>query len=418
QGADVAVASIRTGISPKSGVGIVYLDSDGDPVDFFGVSEFYTSGGVVFNDGFLLTHLADDGKLSLYYHKRLDEDPEITLPEYSFMDHVLIDDDAILGTWFGSQEPSFYRINKDLEVLWERRIPGKDIGAEVMLDHKHSVIACAGKRVYEDTTSRVFALDKTTGETLWETEIPVFINYLELIDDRIYISSQTDRSYLVLNADTGAILLSKHEQGKGKFDFKWLWEDSGYLFVYYTASVIRVLDGATGNIVQDVEIPAEFALSTRRPLVRNDHIYFPLLPGGGLHRADCYGGVMVLPREELKQGFPLSIEIEDKGDISYQAVADGKTEYYEISASYEELGDVLRFGQIEVRLVAQKYAYNFWGNMEDNFKARLNKKFNGRIVLNVDRARLKNPDERKFDLMVELFNEHFKENSLAPATKK
>src|SRR5690606_12665956 len=34
QGADVAVASIRTGISPKSGVGIVYLDSDGDPVDF------------------------------------------------------------------------------------------------------------------------------------------------------------------------------------------------------------------------------------------------------------------------------------------------------------------------------------------------------------------------------------------------
>ena len=418
QGADVAVASIRTGISPKSGVGIVYLDSDGDPVDFFGVSEFYTSGGVVFNDGFLLTHLADDGKLSLYYHKRLDEDPEITLPEYSSMDHVLIDDDAILGTWFGSQEPSFYRINKDLEVLWERRIPGKDIGAEVILDHKHSVIACAGKRVYEDTTSRVFALDKATGETLWETEIPVYIRNMQLIGDRVYISSNADRSYLVICATTGEILFSKHEKGEDNAEFIWLWADSGYMFGYYTGGVIRVFDESTGNHVQDIEIPDEFSLAKRSPQIKGDYIYFFLSSAGGLHRVDCYGGVMVLSREELKQGFPLSIEIEDKGNISYQAITDGKTEYYEITASYEELGDVLRFGQIEVRLVAQKYAYNFWGNMEDNFKARLNKKFNGRIVLNVDRARLKNPDERKFDLMVELFNEYFKENSLAPATKK
>lgn len=417
-GTDVAVASIRTGISPKSGVGIVYRNAYGDPVEVFGVSDFYTSDGIVFNDGFLLTHLTDDGRLSLYYYKRLDEDPEKILPEYSFTDHVLFGDDAILGTWFDSQDPFFCRINKDLDVLWERQLSGKDIGAKVVLDHKDSVIACAGKRIFEDTTSRVFALDKATGETRWETEIPVYIRNMQLIGDRVYISSNTDRSYLVICANTGEILFSKYEKGDDSAEFIWLWSDSGYMFGYYTGAVIRVFDELTGNHVQDIEVPNEFSLAKRSPQVKGDHIYFLLSSGGGLHKVDCYGGVMVLPREELKQGFPLNIEVEDKGDISYQAIKDGKTEYYEVTASYEELGDVLRFGQIEIRLVAQKYAYNFWGNMEDNFKARLNKKFNGRIVLCVDKARLKNPDESKFDLMVKLFNEHFKEKSLAPATEK
>ena len=417
-GTDVAVASIKTGISPESGVGVVYRNSDGDPVNVFDVSEFYTSGGTVFHDIYLVSEDTNDGEDILNAYSNLKLEPIRSLSGYSFSKHIFADDDAILGTWYGSQEPFIYRINKDLEVLWERRVSGKDIGAKVILDHKDSVIACAGKRIFEETTSRVFALDKATGEMLWETEIPVYIRSMQLIGDRVYISSNADRSYLVICANTGEVLFSKYEQGDDSAEFIWLWSDSGYMFGYYTGAVIRVFDELTGNHVQDIEIPNEFSLAKRSPQVKGDHIYFLLSSGGGLHKVDCYGGVMVLPREELKQGFPLNIEVEDKGDISYQAITDGKTEYYEVTASYEELGDVLRFGQIEVRLVAQKYAYNFWGNMEDNFKARLNKKFNGRIVLNVDKARLKNPDESKFDLMVELFNEHFKENSLAPATEK
>lgn len=415
---DVSILDIQEGLDPKAAKGVVYRDITGEPVEFFGVTEFYTSGGTVFHDIYLVSEDTNDGEDILNAYSNLKLEPIRSLSGYSFSKHIFVDDDAILGTWYGGQEPFIYRINKDLEILWERQLSGKDIGAKVVLDHKDSVIACAGKRIFEDTTSRVFALDKATGEMLWETEIPVYIRNMQLIGDRVYISSNADRSYLVVCANTGEILFSKHEKGDDSAEFIWLWSDSGYMFGYYTGAVIRVFDESTGSHVQDIEIPNGFSLAKRSPQVKGDYIYFLLSSGGGLHKVDCYGGVMVLPREELRQGFPLNIEVEDKGDISYQAIKDGKTEYYEITASYEELGDVLRFGQIEVRLVAQKYAYNFWGNMEDNFKARLNKKFNGRIVLCVDKARLKNPDESKFDLMVKLFNEHFKEKSLAPAIEK
>ena len=40
------------------------------------------------------------------------------------------------------------------------------------------------------------------------------------------------------------------------------------------------------------------------------------------------------------------------------------------------------------------------------------------MVFNVDKAKLKNPDDSKFDLMVELFNKHFAEKFRAPANKK
>lgn len=286
--------------------------------------------------------------------------------------------------------------------------------------YKSSAIASLGSTHRDAGDGQIISVDTRNGDTLWLRDIPFVVDYCTLVGDRIYLSGRDDWQWYILSADTGEILLEDSINFEDEdADLGRLWSHDGFLFLYLRYNVLRIMDETTGRVLQDIPIPEEFILSLGfYPEVIGDYIYIRLSNGGGIERMSTYGGVMILPREELKQGFPLTIEVEDKGDISHQAIEDGKTEYYEITASYEELGDVLRFGQIEIKLVAQRFAYNHWGNLDDNWKTRINKKFDGRMVFNVDKAKLKNPDDSRFDLMVELFNKHFAEKFRAPANKK
>ncbi|MBN58034.1 MAG: hypothetical protein CMI04_10075 [Oceanospirillaceae bacterium] len=312
-------------------------------------------------------------------------------------------------------------LNDDMTIGWQRVFP--QVNGYFKGDffkYKNNFIVSAGTMTGQDHSGQLLYLDADTGATLWQRDLPFSIYFCTMVGDRVYLSSQCDWHWCVLCADTGDILLQDSYVIKHEMDtMGWLWGDSGYIFLSYGENILRIMDEVTGEIVQDVPIPEDFSLSnTSHPIVNDDFIYIRLSNGGGIEKIHTYGGVIILPREELKQGFPLTIEVEDKGDISHQAIADGKTEYYEITASYEELGDVLRFGQIEIKLVAHRFAYHQLGNLDNDWKTRINKKFDGRMVFNVDKAKLKNPDDSKFDLMVELFNKHFAEKFRAPANKK
>lgn len=312
-------------------------------------------------------------------------------------------------------------LKADMTIGWQRDFPQvKGLFCYKFFEYKNNFLVCLGSSESKEHDGQLLYLDADTGATLWQRDFSFSIYFCTVIGNQLYLSSQRDWHWCVLCADTGDVLLHDSyviENGFSKMG--WLWADSGYLFLHYRYNVLRIMDEATGEIVQDVSIPEEFSLrNTSYPIVNVDYIYIRLSSGGGIAKMSTYGGVMILPREELKQGFPLTIEVEDKGDISHQAIADGKTEYYEITASYEELGDVLRFGQIEIKLVAHCFAYHQLGNLDNDWKTRINKKFDGRMVFNVDKAKLKNPDDSKFDLMVELFNKHFAEKFRAPANKK
>ena len=71
-----------------------------------------------------------------------------------------------------------------------------------------------------------------------------------------------------------------------------------------------------------------------------------------------------------------------------------------------------------MRKVAQCHSYNFFGNMDKNVKQRVNKRFDGRLQLSIDRAALNNPDDSKIDLLVQLYNQHYQDGFIAPATRK
>jgi hypothetical protein len=313
-------------------------------------------------------------------------------------------------------------VDKNFSVNWKVEFSNIDprYTRIAFFQYKNSAIASLGSTYRDAGDGQIISVHTENGDTLWLRDVPFVVDYCTLVGDRIYLSGRDDWQWYILSADTGEILLEDSINFEDEdADLGRLWSHDGFLFLYLRYNVLRIMDETTGRVLQDIPIPEEFILSLGfYPEVIGDYIYIRLSNGGGIERMSTYGGVMILPREELKQGFPINIEVEDKGDISHQAIEDGKNEYYEITASYEELGDVLRFGQIEIKLVAQRFAYNHWGNLDNNWKTRINKKFDGRMVFNVDKAKLKNPDDSKFDLMVELFNKHFAEKFRAPANKK
>ncbi len=400
-------------------------DTNFQPSTYFGLASSNRQGDI-FNGHCLLVEAVDPGG-DIYSEEAVtnvykDFNEECIAQFEGYLKRGVCSGEYYITSTF---EKSLLSIDKSFNLVWVKKIINESSSGQVkstLYSYKNTAVFCLGTLPNTDIKSQILSLDSATGETVWQADLPFYVNYCILIGDRVYLSSKDDWCWCVLSADTGEILLQdKLTPTEKSKNLGWLWADSGYLFLHYRYDIFRIMDEATGDILQDITLPDDFGLSHFNiyPEVKNDHIYIRLgSAGGGWAKFSTYGGVMILSRDELKQGPPWNIDVEDKGDISHQAIVDGKTEYYEIHASYEELGDVLRFSQIEIKLVAQRYAYNHWGNLDDNWRTRINKKFNGRIVLCIDKEKLKNPDESKFDLMVELFNKHFEEKFRAPANKK
>lgn len=393
-----------------------------EPCEYFGVNRIENLG-VQFNQWCLMSEKERvEGDWYHEYYKSCYTDlnePYAKRINALMTSHHVIDNALV----FLSYSPLYVaRINDKLETEWQRDFINEDsrYTKDAIYPYRNSIITRVGELPDTDIRSQLMALDITTGETLWQLDCAFGIDYFILIGDRVYVSSRDNWVWCVVNADTGEVILEGQAAPAEECEnYGWLWADSGYLFLNYQYDMLRIMDESSGEIIQDIPMPEGFVIDSEAfPEIRQDHIYFRL-GSTGAHLMCTYGGVMILPRKELQQGLPLSLELEDKGAISHRAVDDDDGQHYEIDVAYEELGDVLRFGQIEIRIVAQKHSYNLWGNLDDDWKTRINKHFNGRIVFNIKRSALTNPDEDKLDLMVKLFNQHFKEEKFrAPANKK
>ena len=358
----------------------------------------------------------DNDNIHQAFYKDLQEEP-VAIFKGASSGRVASDDGIFFITW---DTKVIFKIDRSLNKVWEYNFNDEDrasVGKSIFLYEE-----CVLARVGGVRGSKVISLSSSDGEVVWELDFDCIVDNFNLIGNRVYISSRKGHQWKVLSAADGTVLLEgeiEYPNPDGFNEVGGLWGNGEFLFLRIQHDTLRIMNEATGDIVQDVNIPEEFTISTASyPIVRGGYIYLGLESGGGVEKFTAYGGVLIISIDELKEETPYSIIVEDKGAVSHNAVADGKTEHYEIDVSYEELGDVLRFGQIEIKLVAQRYSYNHWGNLDDDWKTRINKKFDGKIVLNIDKAKLLNPDEQKFDLMVKLFNDHFKKKFRAPVNKK
>jgi|SRR5690554_3969173 len=190
----------------------------------------------------------------------------------------------------------------------------------------------------------------------------------------------------------------------------------GFVFVEFSTNLLVVYDAKTGRKLHEIACPNEFSFLAFMGF-KSDCFYFYLK-----HSASAvfipYSGVLIIPREELLSQEPLKLELEDKGDIHHNIIPDGEFESYEVVASYDNMGDALRFIQIEMNTIVCLHSYTHYSQGTSLWKLYVNQKFNGKVTIKIDRDKLKDRDDRKFDQMVSLYNEYYQEISFAPIGAK
>ena len=297
------------------------------------------------------------------------------------------------------------KIDDRLNIYWEKLYQNGAGGLSKIYQYKDSSIVSLGETGRHSGKSQIVSLHNDIGEENWLECFDYVIEHCILLDDRVYLSGS--KSWTVIDAGSGSTLLYGTVSGDDD-KFGALWSDGKFLYIPLGISKLRIMDFDSGNTLHDIEIPYPFVMEDGYPKTEGQYIYYGLSVFG-IEYLNTFSGLLTFSKEDVISSNNLSIEVEEKSGVNCRLVENNDLEYYEIAASCEEMGDVLRFTQIEVMTYAQINTYNIWGNMDDDYKDRVNKKFNGDIVVKVDRSKLKNPMEDKLDLMVELLNKHFEE---------
>ncbi len=279
------------------------------------------------------------------------------------------------------------KYDSDLQLIW-RFTHSKERyarGTAVPFLFGDLVIASIG--VERDSLPRkdgeIVALAKEDGHLVWSQVFAGMVDNCLVIGDKVYVAH--GQEMVVLDAATGERLLTADSGLECGNLESTLWTDGQYLYFFSVHSNrfrLFTLDGKT--VVQDVVMPEEFRLdrmddATRWPMVRDGKVYFPVRAGHMALNTALYGLFEMTPGEG---GMHPTIEIEQGPPVAVEKVKDGKAEYYVLTVSHDRLDDVVRFGELAVKRTAGLHGWQIWKS-----EAR-NRKFDGRIVLKVDGAKL------------------------------
>jgi len=284
----------------------------------------------------------------------------------------------------GSQTISKYDSN--LQVIWRfEHSKSYSRGTEVPQPIGDIVIANLGvdPAPVVRANGEIVALAKEDGRLVWSQVLEGEARNCLVIGDKVYVAH--GREMVVLDAATGKRLLTADSGLECGNYSSTLWTDGQYLYFFSVHSNrfrLFTLDGKT--VVQDVVMPQEFRIDhmdyeTRRPMVRDGKVYFPVFAGHMALNTALYGLFEMTPGEG---GMHPTIEIEQGPPVAVEKVKDGKAEYYVLTVSHDRLDDVVRFGELAVKRTAGLHGWQIWKS-----EAR-NRKFDGRIVLKVDGAKL------------------------------
>lgn len=278
-----------------------------------------------------------------------------------------------------------------------------------------------------------FCISLENHEVLWELKLDWAYQVMmpfgirpEQYGSKICIQARDEHRWALLDLDTGAVTQNvKIELSSGVLpitahpfgmtNYKSFYCES-FVFVQFSYHMLLVYDAETGKKLHEIACPNEFSFLTFVGF-KSDCFYFYLRPSAGGTYVP-YSGVLIIPREELLSSEPLKLELEEKGDIHHNIIPDGEYESYEVIASYDNMGDALRFIQIEVNTIVCLFSYTPYCKGTSLWKLYVNQKFNGKITVKIDRNKLKDRDDSKFDQMVSLLNEYYQEISFAPIGEK
>ncbi len=320
--------------------------------------------------------------------------------EISVVNSVVIDSN-IYGTLVGSGRGNnnLMKYDLDLNECWrvkETKVESRYFDSKFINDFNDSIIYCAGS----DITVSVgeigsFTIDsryKETGDMKWQAGFASYIHSLSLAGNRVYLAHETEM--VVLDAHTGEILMRKQSGFKNEGYNKIRCIDDKVFFQNTLCNKFKIFNKYDLGHITNIDIPLPYAPSPNHgPEKIGKKIYW-YMRSNEPAAFDVHHGYLIISPEELEQPEPRIMEFEKKPDIQTQCLQDEEgVDYYQITVTGENLDDVLRFSEVEVKYVAAMYGTQFYTS------DKVNKNFGGKIILNITKEILNNPDDEKLKIL-------------------
>jgi hypothetical protein len=262
--------------------------------------------------------------------------------------------------------------------LWrfKRNEPSRSInyGAPILSFKDLIIFANEGA---DGKPNSIIALNAESGTINWEYPLPFEIRRMNLDHGRICLA--TGNQMLALDS----------QSGKALADFKADIEDSQHTLLWFDGSYYYVID-AQGNRLQayssealkqvnEWTLPIEFKPQLRKPPRTLDGVNCMEMLNASLIDTSVYGGLLSWTSDDVRSGNPIEFD-RPYPEVDVEIFKEDKKEAYRVRVHVQNIHDLLRYGEIEIKRIAANNGKQRWG-----LDIR-NKKFNGHVELLVDPA--------------------------------
>lgn len=264
----------------------------------------------------------------------------------------------------------------------------------------------------------VTALGKESGEVMWRYGVPTKVDQLSASGNTVCLTSAGE--IILLDGDDGSERLRVTAVDASECATKaFLCGD--YIVLFNGSSVedgkrpnkrhITIFDAEGGRIVREFDLPVGLTFDTKNNMFPKDaHRWIMPLTFASI-ACQHYGGLLELDVRDIHAR--LDVETGPKFVQAELLNEDGSVRY-SLRVSDSFLDDILRWGEIRIKDLAV-----LKGRSTYNSRA-YNKKFNGQILLEVDRAALRDADDadKRLDELCDCVNAWAQEDGFISGDKK
>ncbi|MGD9170091.1 MAG: PQQ-binding-like beta-propeller repeat protein [Candidatus Thiodiazotropha sp.] len=228
-----------------------------------------------------------------------------------------------------------------------------------------------------DDQDSVIALNAKTGTKVWEYPLPFEARRISTDNSRVCLA--TGNQMLVLDPKTGESL-AQFEADIEDTHKTMLWYDGDYYYVI-DAEGNRIQAYCPDTLHKKVEwqFPEEFRPQTNYPPKRLGETNCMQLLNASLVDTSVYGGLLTWAPKDVQAENPVEFD-QPYPAVEVEVFKEGKKEAYRVKVHVQDIHDLLRYGEIEIKRVAANHGKQLWESKT------LNKKFNGHVELLVDPA--------------------------------
>ena len=255
----------------------------------------------------------------------------------------------------------------------------------------------------KDDQKQIIALDKLTGETLWQHTTSEVITSVSQYQEVTCIT--VAGKLLQLDSSNGEII-AEVDSGLAPKKFQAFVRDDDYLyFTCYLDHQVRIFNANSLELLHVVNIPDPFSTSRLAlPVCFDDGLLIRMRARDSTHATTTFG-VLHISKDEIAKGEPIKLDGEIEPQSAIECIrGDDGFDYYQVTLEDANIDLVERFMEVKVLELAAAYA-------NQPFPAEtVNKHFGGTIKIKIDKAVLESKtteiDENKFHEAIKRLNKN------------